>query len=525
FNTGIPVDTILFQDKGRDKSVRTEFSLIESQKYYTPKSIVNNIFIYENDYYSLKAARQTIGAFANLGIFKYATILPEVSGEDSNFRYLDMIIKLEPLKKREAFVELNASTTSDYLLGTNLGFTFAQKNTFKRVDLLRFNVNAGVETEFDNRNILLNTTEFTTDISLILPRFFWPFEIYTPKTYYPKTITSLKFEYLDRRDLYTGLNTAFRYGSERFEGSRVQQLLIYPIDINFVRVPRRTAEFDSILNANFLLKQSYQEQLIMAPNITYIYNSQVQGYRKFHEYFRGTFELAGTLMFLANALVDANTRLFGPQSNPDPKFQIAGLPYSNYVRLDLDYRPLFNVFNDTKLAGRINIGLAVPYWNSSVNPYVKQFFSGGAYDLRAFQIRKIGPGEYLPYDVSNGVASVKLEDQSADIKFTVSAEYRFNIISVLEGALFCDAGNIWTLKYDEFRPGSQFFFKSFLNQLAVGPGAGLRINFTYFIFRFDWAYPLYDPGIDGPQGEELKQEGVEFAPKKNTFNFAIGYPF
>lgn len=525
FNTGVICDTIQYLDKSRKKEVRTEFSIIGSQKYYTPGSLVRNVFIYENDYYSLNNVRQSIGAFANLGVFKFATITPIEVAPDSNFRYLDMLIKLEPLKRREAFVELNASTTSDYLLGTFIGLTYAQKNTLKQTDLLRFNINGGIETEFTNGSVLLNTTEVSTDLSLILPRFFWPFNMYTPKTYYPKTITTLKFEYLDRRDLYTGLNTAFRYGSERFEGTREKQLLIFPIDINFVRVPRRTSEFDSILNENFLLKQSYQEQLIMSPSITYIYNSQINTGKQFTEYFRGTFEIAGSLFFLGFAAFDVDTKIFGPQSTPDPAYSLAGLPFSNFTRLDLDYRPLYKINAANKIAARAHFGISVPYWNSQVNPYVKQFYAGGAYDLRAFQIRNIGPGIYFPYDIVDGVAQPKLEDQTADIKLTLSVEYRFSIVSSLQGALFCDIGNIWTLRNDEFRPGSQFGFNTFLNQMAVGPGAGFRFDFTYFVLRFDWAYPLYDPGIDGPQGRAAIDQGVFIPDKQPVFNFAIGYPF
>ncbi len=525
FNTDIAVDTVLYADRSRKKEVRTEFSIIESRKYYTNKSIVNNIFFYENDYYSLSATRQTIGAFANLGIFKFATITPVEVGADSNFRYLDIILKLEPLKHREVFYELNASTTSDYLLGTYLGLTLAQKNTLKRLDLLRFNIYTGIETEFAEDVVALNTTEFNADISLTLPRFFWPLNIYTPKSYYPKTITSLKFGYLDRRELYTGLNTSFRYGSERYEGTKEKQFLIYPIDINFVRVPYRTAEFDSILDENFLLKQSYQEQLIMAPNVTYIYNQFQAETKAFTQYFRGTFELAGTLFFLGNALFDPQTDIFGATSTPDPPYKIAGLPFSNYVKLALDYRPLFKINDNNKIAMRADFGIAVPYWNSVVNPYVKQFYVGGPYDIRAFPIRKMGPGGYFPYDIVNNVAVPKLEDQTSDIKFVMSLEYRFKIIAILQGALFCDIGNIWSIREDVFRPAAQFDFSTFLNQLAVGPGAGIRLDLTYFIFRFDWAYPLYDPGMDGPQGRAFAEEGVILPEKKPVFNFAIGYPF
>lgn len=520
-------DTIHYNEQSRRGAIRSTYHIIQDEERFTPKSLVNNVFLSSGDYYSQARVSQTIGAFSNLGMFKYTTIqnLPVDSG--TTLRYVDLLIKLEPLKKYDLTAEFNTSTTSEYLLANYGSISYTRLNTFKRLDALRFSIDGGIESQFSGGSVFLNTTEFTTQVNLVFPRFFWPLSLYTPKSYYPKTISTLKFEYLDRVQFYTLFNTAFKYGSERFEGSRKQQLNLYPIDINYVRVPRSTELFDSILNSNFLLQQAFQQQFILAPNVTYIFNTQAVGNHRNDIYFRGNMEVAGSLLFLANAAIDPEIQIFGPESRQIEAITLFNQPFSNYTRLDLDFRNYFDINSGNVLVGRAAFGIAVPYWNSQIAPFVKQFYVGGANSIRAYPIRKVGPGSYLSYEVTeDGIAVPKLEDQTGDIKLEFNAEYRFDIAGLLKGALFCDVGNVWALQEDVNRPGSQFEWKDFYRELAVGPGAGIRVDFSYFIIRLDAAYPLVDPAIDGPRGDYYKNElGIIFPDKTVNWNFAIGYPF
>lgn len=523
---GMDMDTVVFDEYTRSgKTVRSTYNIVEAEQDYTPKSLADNVFINSGDYYSRENSSLTVGAFSNLGMFKYTTIKALPFDTAAFFRYMDVEVRLEPLKKRDLTLQFDASTTSEYLFANYASASYSVRNEFKRLDLLSFSLNGGVEFQIDRNVIALNTSEFTAQTRLQFPRFFWPFSLYTPKNYYPRTITTLKLEYLDRVQFYTLFNTALKYGSERFEGTRTQQLSIYPIDINYVLVPRTTAAFDSILNGNFLLQQSFQEQLILAPNLTYIYNSQALETRRNNIYFRGKMEFAGSLFYLANAL-PSGSPLFGPGSTPEDPFTLINLPFSNYTRIDLDLRDYLYLFGDNSLAGRIAVGIASPYWNSEVVPFVKQFYVGGANSIRAFPIRKVGPGDYLSYVVDdNNQATPVFEDQTGEVKIELNLEYRFDLIGALKGAVFCDAGNVWTLREDEFRPGSEFRWDSFYKQFAVGPGAGLRLDFSYFIIRLDGAYPLIDPAVDGEQGRALAAEGVVFPTRVINWNLAIGYPF
>jgi outer membrane protein assembly factor BamA len=170
-------------------------------------------------------------------------------------------------------------------------------------------------------------------------------------------------------------------------------------------------------------------------------------------------------------------------------------------------------------------GIGVAYGNSATLPYVKQFNIGGSNSVRAFSARSLGPGSYK---IPDSVAAKSFIDQAGDIKLEVNSEYRFPIVSILRGALFIDAGNIWLLQEDPARPGSQFSSKTFLDEIAVGTGFGLRLDLSFFILRFDIAFPLRVPSL--PQGERWVTNKINFGDpswRKNNLalNIAIGYPY
>ena len=159
-------------------------------------------------------------------------------------------------------------------------------------------------------------------------------------------------------------------------------------------------------------------------------------------------------------------------------------------------------------------GIGIPYLNSEVLPYVEQFFSGGAYSIRGFTARTVGPGSFHEEDNS-------YIDQSGDLKLEANLEYRFVITKTVNGAVFLETGNIWLVNEDEARPGSQFHIDTFIDQLAVGTGVGLRFDFNFFVLRTDLGFPIRNP---------YKTEGSNWLIGSNIFNdahfyLAIGYPF
>jgi outer membrane protein assembly factor BamA len=178
-----------------------------------------------------------------------------------------------------------------------------------------------------------------------------------------------------------------------------------------------------------------------------------------------------------------------------------------------DFRYYFNGYNKT-LAMRFYAGIGMPYLNSAVLPYVEQFFSGGAYSIRGFTARTVGPGSY--HEVDNSYV-----DQSGDLKLEANLEYRFVISKTVNGALFIDAGNIWLVNEDDARPGSQFHMNTFMDQLAVGTGLGLRFDFNFFVLRTDIGFPIRNPYVT----DDSNWLTFDNVFKNAHFYVAIGYPF
>ncbi len=199
--------------------------------------------------------------------------------------------------------------------------------------------------------------------------------------------------------------------------------------------------------------------------------------------------------------------------------KLFGTPYAQFVKLtnDLRYYIYFNA--KRQIATRLIAGIGVPFNNSSVLPYVKQYFAGGSQDIRAFYARSIGPGSYKPADSIPGGVFL---DQSGEIKLEGNIEYRFPITYKTSGAFFVDAGNVWLLKEDESRPGGKFEFNKFLNEIAVGSGLGIRLDITYFVIRLDVAVPLRKPYISGKEKWIFNNSSFW---SDYVISLAVGYPF
>ncbi|MEA3461991.1 MAG: BamA/TamA family outer membrane protein, partial [Bacteroidota bacterium] len=203
----------------------------------------------------------------------------------------------------------------------------------------------------------------------------------------------------------------------------------------------------------------------------------------------------------------------GKEASDRPYYFLNNI-YSQHIKFTSDFRYYLHGLKNS-FAFRFYAGLGIPYGNSEVLPYVEQFFSGGAYSIRGFTARYVGPGSY--YEESDGYI-----DQSGDIKLESSMEYRFGISKVLKGAFFLDVGNIWLANEDENRPGAEFNIQTFQNELAVGTGFGLRFDFTFFVLRTDLGFPIRNP-YETEGKNWLIGDRKMFSDA--LFYLAIGYPF
>jgi outer membrane protein assembly factor BamA len=314
---------------------------------------------------------------------------------------------------------------------------------------------------------------------------------------------NLGYEYFSRRDQYTlnSFKTSFGYIWKE-TASREHSLDI--IRINYVNPTHIDPAFQLQLDTNIILARSLERQFIIGPVYNFNLNTQYRPNRKKDN-------------FYFNANLDLSSNLLGLVSGADvqkgKEKKIFNTPYSQYIRTELDFRHYHNFSKYTVLASRITGGIGYAYGNSVTMPFVKQFFAGGANDIRAFRSRSVGPGSYY----AGNRDTAFLPDQPGDIKLELNSELRFKLFSVIRWAFFVDAGNIWTLRYDSSRPGSRFG-KDFLDQTAVGVGTGLRIDVSILLLRLDLGIPVREPF-------RPEHERWLFDHKNFVLNFAIGYPF
>jgi len=281
---------------------------------------------------------------------------------------------------------------------------------------------------------------------------------------------------------------------------------IYPFELSLVKFSKK--EILEELN-NLYYLNSFKPHITAISKYNFIFNNQNYNSIQDFVFFRGNLELAGNFFNLVS-------RTFNQENA-----EILGLSFPQFVKATIDLRKYDIIDKKNTLVYRLSGGLGLPYGNSDVLPFEKAFYTGGPNSIRAWKIRQLGPGSY------NNTTQF---EQTGDIKIEANIEYRFALFEALEGALFIDGGNIWTVNEDNGRLGSQFKLSEFWKEIAIGTGIGFRFNFSFLIVRLDMATPIRDPSLS-PKGRwvlknlTVKQEEKSWITENFIFNFGIGYPF
>jgi len=469
-----------------------------------PNVILKSVYLKKGELYSRKNHTQTLNHLMEMGTFKNVDI-SFVESPDSSGK-LDVSVRLALLPRKSVSADLDAITKSDNFTGPALTVSYKDKNLFKGAELFVVNLTGSFETQFGGNESGYNSYEIGANSQLYFPEFILPFNIKPPPTLFlPKTKIDLGFK-LDQRVLYynmSSMNLSFGY---KWKATAQREFELDPISFSFTKLLSTTDAFRSLLLENPYLSQSFQEQFIIGSTFSYTYNSMIGSRSPNQDYFQGTLQISGNTLHLVSD-------------------KVFGYDYSQFSRFTLEYRYSYSLNKENKIAVRLYGGAGLPYGNSSIMPYVKQFFSGGSNSIRAFQARSLGPGSYK---VPDSLAGKFFLDQSGDIKLEGNLEYRFPIFSVLKGAIFADAGNIWLAGKNPLYPGGEFNISTFQNEIAVGTGVGLRFDFTYFVLRFDLGFPLRVPSL--PENERWVVNQINFSnsswrSQNLVLNFAIGYPF
>jgi hypothetical protein len=422
---------------------------------------------------------------------------------------------MTPMPKHTIRAEIDLVSKSNNFTGPRINLSYLNKNIFNGAELLKLNMAGSYEAQLSGKGNNLYSYSWNPQIELFFPRFLVPFKIETNSIYLPKTRFSLSYNYLKRVNYFDMRMFQFIYGFN-WKGDIRTEHELNPINVSYTSIANKSEVFTELLNSNPFLKKSYEEQFIAGANYSYTYNEQVIPEKQMQYFLHFTSEVAGNAFSLAKLIAGGKISSGNPSG-------IAGSIYSQYARLSLDGRGYYNFTNNNKLAMRVFAGAAIPYGNSSVLPYIKQFFSGGPNSIRAFHINSVGPGTVQQNDDNNGFLQL-----GGDIKLEMNAEYRFNIFRFFKGALFTDAGNVWLLKSNPANTGSPFSFSGFYHELAVGAGIGLRVDVSFVILRFDLATPLRKPWLEENHRWVVNQINVgssSWRRENLLLNIAIGYPF
>ena len=492
---------------------------VDLDKKFDPAVIVRSIFFRNGAVYSKKNHDLTLNRLMNLGVFKFVNIR-FVVGDSAGIPRLDTHVYLTPLPMKNIRLELQGVSQSNNLAGPVFESSFRNRNLFGGAELFTLSFEAGLQVPVSGGLSGGNSFEFGTHGELDLPKFAVPFGVQNDSSIFvPKTQIALGASVLRRLLYYQLFSIDASFGYDWKESINTEENFS-PLSITYAHLTNRTQAFDDLLNGNPFLRNSFEEQFVIGQNYSFTYNDQLEKDRTNHLYFKGNIDISGNLLELAQSLFIKH------RATPETPYEIFGTPYSEYYKFDIDVRKYYNSDDQSSsLASRLIVGVGFPYGNSTTLPYVKQFYIGGSNSVRAFAAGSLGPGSYK---IPDSVAANSFIDQAGDLKLEANSEYRFPIVSILKGALFVDAGNIWLMQQDSSRPGSQFSTKTFLDEVAVGTGFGLRVDLSFFILRADLAFPLRIPSL--PINERWVANKIAFGDpswRKNNLelNIAIGYPF
>lgn len=516
----------------RDTSERLAYSsynnlrIVDSSGKFDPKLFRDVISVLPGQRYSSRAQDITLSRLINVGTFKFVrNRFDQVEGTDSSL--LDVHYFLTPFPSKALQASLLGTSKSNNYTGGNVVLSWRNRNLLGRAELLQVNVNAGLEAQVGGSTRSPLSYRYGADVTLTLPRLLSPLRIrYDQRSILPKTNITLGYSLIVRSEFYdlSSLQASLGYA---FKTNQQTEISIQPLNVTYVRTGNYGRLFDSLLFSpntdiqNQALRIFNSNQLILSTVVSYNHNSSPRTASAYTSRFAANLDFAGNLAGLFVNKRDA----FGDKA-------IFGISFAQYVRLDVDSRHYYQLTPNLIWASRLYGGLGVPYGNTGGGeggaptlPLVKQFFVGGSNSLRAFRPRAVGPGNYSRGD---GVNALYFQDGGGDIKLEGNTEVRQKFGKYLQGAVFVDVGNVWMYADTTLYGAGSKFSRQFAKQLAVGTGVGLRLDLSYFVIRFDLAFPLRKPYL--PDGQQWVFNQIAFGQKQwrrdnLVLNIAIGYPF
>lgn len=500
---------------------------------YRPKALSSSLLLKEGSKFSETTNDRTYRRLTNLQVFDRVDITFDTLHTRAH-GLADCLIDMIPSKRQSLSLE-GFGTNRGGFLGTSVSLNYRHKNLFRSMGAIQARMALGLEAQqsLDGRgsasdassdvghDVLFNTVEIGPEVTIRFPRFlipFWNSDDSWPKTWGRRTTVNMLYNYQRRPD-YTRTLAKMSFGYEWNKG-RTLSMALYPGEVNIIRIPLISTGFQDFIRTSndAVLRDSYTDHVIAGARATLTLNTQdAAAHKRNVILWRPTLQTAGNLLRLTN-------NAFGISQQTDTAgnsfYTFAGVRFAQFVKVENDIRLYHTIHSKSSLAFRLDAGVGIPFGNLEVLPFESSFFSGGANGIRAWRARSLGPGSYnAPLDAYDRVGEVRIEG---------NAEYRFKLIGYLEGALFVDIGNIWDLHENPAKPGSGFQIGNVAGELAIGTGVGARLNFDFFLVRFDLGLQTKDPTLPTGQRWLFQTKSPELTTTlghKLNFNLGIGYPF
>ncbi len=503
------IDTVII-DKNR--------IIYSGRQRIKPEAVLFSNLCTPGSIYNLNNVRKSNSNYSALGLFRMINIHFRDYGsgqpDSSGFRYLDCFIELTPRKIQSYQTEI-VGTVSSGNLGMRANLLYNNYNLFHGAENFQVNLTGAIESrrkENENFSFQDPMREYGIEAILSYPKFFVPFRAqeFTRK-FNPRSLINASYNYQNHPDKYvrTIANTSLSY---RWKGNAYNTHQFYPIDFSYVRitdVKLTEQEITDLFGSSY--KSSFEDHTILAARYTFDFTTQVIEKKEDFFKIRTNLESAGNVIY-------GITRLT-PTENDSALFM--KVPYSRYLKGDIDLRIYDQIAPGNKLVYRFFAGMGYPLGDSRVLPYEKMYSAGGPNDIRAWDSDELGPG-------SDTTKLPSYMYKAGDIKLEANLEYRFKLFWVIEGAFFIDAGNIWMYNPDEEKEGisTAFRWDQFYKEIAVGTGLGTRFDFSFLMIRFDFGIKMRDPAIlTGNKWIDLNQELDYGFKDRLSLKFGIGYPF
>jgi outer membrane protein insertion porin family len=489
------------------------YYIIDRRKRYKPSMFSEAMNFEPGDVYNRTDHNLTLSRLVNLDLFKFVKNRFEINRQTDS-AYLDAFYYLTPLPRKSLKAEFTTITRSNNLNGSLITLSWRDRNLFKGGEHFSISAYTGSDVQFSGALKGYNAIRFGGEINYSIPKVLVPFGDFGIKGgYMPRTNIQVGYDMLDRVKLYTLNSFRVAYGY-LWKESLQKQHELYPIRVNYVEPGKVTEEYKQLVHQDTLLARAVEKQFILGSTYQFNYNQLANGLlRNNAYYFNGFLDLSGNLAGLFS----------GADVKNGKEVMIRNVPFSQYIKFELDGRYYRKLGLYSSWANRAIVGVGIPYGNSVQLPFIKQFFIGGNNSLRGFRSHSVGPGTYKYIDTTNNF----FPDETGDLKLELNTELRFRLSGPLYGALFVDAGNIWLMNDSTYthKPGGEFTSK-FLSQLAFDAGFGFRFDITLFVIRLDIAFPLREPWRQNPWViDQIKFNHKSWRRENIIYNLGIGYPF